>query len=157
MPSVPSKPKRQRAVARVSLRLDRSGGANPDDAAGANINTIVAQYKKHGTLPRVSERNPLYGDFTHSTEIHDIREAVHQAEDRFAELPAEIRTMCDNDWVTFLEKFQIPSEREKLAAAGLQINNNPPEPVTPPSPTATEPTPTPPEPAPTATNPVPNP
>lgn len=152
-------PPRQRAGKRVSLSLDRSGGANPADAPGADINQIVAKYRKHGTLPTVRRGNPLYGDFTLPTDIHSVREAMQAAEDRFGELPAEVRTLAKNDWVTFLELMNEPEGREKLTKAGLTITNTPlnPEPAT--IPITNSPTPTPaPGPTPTPTpEPEPNP
>lgn len=120
----------QRAGPRVALFLDRSGGANPADAAGVNINKIMAVFKKTGTLPNVQLSNPLYGDFTNPEDIHSIREAVHEAEDRFAELPAKVRALCENDWVQFLERFDDPDGQKTLLDAGLTIG--PPPVTTPP-------------------------
>lgn len=137
---------RQRAVPRVALLLDRSGGANSADAAGADINKIVAQFRKNGTLPVVPNNNPLYGDFTFPEDIHSVREAVDQAGDRFQQLPASVRTLCENDWVKFYDLFHTTEGREKLIEAGLQITNTP---------QTTEPTP--PTPTPPATPPTPNP
>lgn len=124
---------RQRAGRRVSLSLDTSGGANRADAAGANINVIVAQYKKTGTLPAVSSRNPLYGDFTFGEDIHEVREAVFEAEQRFNQLPADVRTLCDNDWVQFMDRFDDPHQRQALMDAGLSINSSKTD-LTPPKP-----------------------
>lgn len=112
---------RQRLTPRVSLRLDRSGGANQADAAGTDINSIVAQYKKYGTIPNVPQLNPLFGDFSHPEDIHSMREAVYTAEERFNQLPAAVRTLCDNDWVQFLDRFSDPAAQAELVSAGLQI------------------------------------
>lgn len=128
---------RQRATSRVSLSLDTTGGASSADAKGANINTIVAQYKKHGTLPAVHRSNPLYGDFTFPEDIHEMREAVYAAEDRFSNLPASVRTLCENDWVIFLDLFADPVQRSRLVEAGLQIL----DPTTQTTPTLPEPPP----------------
>ncbi len=135
-----------RAGPRVSLSLDRSGGANPADAAGTNINSLVANFKKTGTMPNVQLQNPLYGDFTFPTDdIHQIREAVHQAEARFMQLPADVRTLAQNDWVEFLTLYNNPESRELLIKAGLIVTNKPPieEPPTtsPAAPETTEGTP----------------
>lgn len=137
--SAPETP--QREFPRVALFLDRSGGANPADAAGVNINKIMAAFRKNGTLPNVANNNPLFGDFTFPEDIHSMREAVHQAEDRFMELPADVRTVCDNDWVEFITKFQTPEGREQLSTAGLNILNTPP---IEPAPISNTPAPTPP-------------
>lgn len=117
---------KSRPYPRVQLRLDTSGGANQADAKGTNINSLIAQYKRNGTFPAVHQHNPLWGDFTFPEDIHSIREAVHQAEDRFMELPADVRTVCNNDWVEFLERFKSENGRATLEEAGLIITENPP-------------------------------
>lgn len=152
-------PKRKRAVPRVAQYLNTDGGANPADSKGVNINTLVAQYKKTGTLPNVGLANPLYGDFTFPDDIHSMREAVYAAEERFNQLPADVRSAADNDWVRFVEMFNDPAEQALLETAGLQItdkpvipNNSPPpesSPSAPPDPdpipaTPSEPPPEPP-------------
>lgn len=112
-----------RATPRVSLTLDRSGGANPTDAIGNDLVDIVARYRKTGELPHVKAHNPLYGDFTFTGDLHDIREAIENAEDNFMDLPSKIRTLADNDWVTFLEMFHDPTQQKILEEAGLQITD----------------------------------
>ena len=116
---------RERAGPRVSLSLDTSRGASTADAKGADINLIVAQYKKSGTLPRVAMSNPLYGDFTFPEDLHLMREAVERAEDRFMDLPADVRAAADNDWVEFMRMFDDPSRRPVLEAAGLILDSSP--------------------------------
>lgn len=146
--------KRAKAPRRVSLSLNTDGGANPADAKGTDINQIVAQYKKTGTLPKVASLNPLYGDFTFSEDIHEMREAVYHAEQRFEQLPADVRSLADNDWVRFIEMFNDPAERASLETAGLQIQpipNNSPPPVAPPPSEPPDPDPIPP----TASSPPP--
>jgi len=118
-------PKRKRATKRISLKLDTSRGANQSDAPAADINTIVAQYKKHGTIPNVGLKNPLYGDFTFPENLTDIREAIYVAEDRFNELPADVRTAAKNDMGEFLEMFNDPDRQKLLEDAGLIISENP--------------------------------
>lgn len=106
---------------RAGLALDKSKGANQADTPGTDINTIIAQYKRHGTMPAVTLKNPLYGDFTGPKTIHEQREAVHDAEDRFMELPADVRSLCNNDWVEFLTQIEDPKNHAALEKAGLQI------------------------------------
>lgn len=143
---MPKKPGHERRSS--ALTLDTNGGANSADADGVNINKIMAKFKKHGTLPRVNTQNPLYGDFTFPEDIHSVREAVHQAEDRFMDLPADVRSVCENDWVNFYELFSTPEGRETLTEAGLQIGTTPIEPQPTPTPPEPDPEPTPPDPEP---------
>lgn len=110
---------RQRPSA--GLSLDTSGGANPTDAPGLEINSIIAQFKKHGTLPNVQLKNPLYGDFTFPEDIHSVRAACEGAEDRFLDLPSAVRTAAGNDWVRFIEMIGSEETRQDLIDAGLQI------------------------------------
>ncbi len=142
---------------RVALALDTSGGANPADADGTDINKIMAKFKKTGTLPNVAQKNPLYGDFTFPEDIHSVREAVERAEDRFMDLPADVRSVCKNDWVQFYELFKTTEGQEILTEAGLEINDSTittsPETSETPDPTETETTVE----TPTEPNPIPNP
>lgn len=132
----------RRSTPRVSLSLDRSGGANPDDAAGADINLIVAHFKKHGVMPAVATQNPLYGDFTFGDDLHEMRTAMFEAEVRFNNLPSQVRTAADNDWGTFVDMFDDPIQQQTLIDAGLIVSDNPENPQektfsTPPSPAPT--------------------
>ncbi len=134
----------QRATPRVGLSLDRSGGANPDDAAAADINTIVAHYKKHGVMPAVALQNPLYGDFTFGDDLHEMRNAMFEAENRFNQLPSAVRAAANNDWAQFVDLFDTEDGQQTLIDAGLIISENPENPQppsfsTPPSPDTLQP------------------
>lgn len=119
-----------RPVERVSLSLDRSGGADPSQAAASDISTIVAQYKKNGTMPAVTLRTPLYGDFRGPEDLHEMREKVFDAQDRFLEFPAEVRDLCNNDMVQFLQLMETEEGQAELINAGLEIIETPSEPTT---------------------------
>lgn len=133
---------------RVALALKTNGGANQADHS--DLNVLVAQYRKTGTFPAVAKANPLYGDFTFPSEIHEMREAVEGAMERFDQLPSDVRTLAENDWVQFIDMYNDPLQREALESAGLIVTDNPP-PVPNNSPPP-EPSPTPPE-TPPATDP----
>ena len=128
-----ARPSRGRAAPRLALSLDRSGGANQADRALSNISTPVAQYNAHGTMPHVAAQNPLYDDFSeYPQDPHEMRELVHQAEERFHALPSAVRSVANNDWTQFLDLFNDPAGRQSLQAAGLIVGN--PDLQTPPSP-----------------------
>lgn len=130
-------PRRTTQPKRRQTNLDQSKGANPDDAPGTDINKIVAQYRRNGTMPAVAQLRPLYGDFTGPADLHNAQIQIQLAEDRFRELPADIRTAADNDPVRFLEMFENPDQRALLESAGLIIS--PPTPL-PENPTLGSPT-----------------
>lgn len=114
---------RQRSTPRVGLSLDQSGGANQADGPATDINSIVAQYRKSGTLPNVAKQNPLYGDFTFGNDLHEIRTAMFEAEDRFMDLPASVREASEHDWVQFLALFDTEDGQKTLTDAGLIIKD----------------------------------
>jgi len=57
-----------------------------------------------------------------------MREAVFQAEDRFNRLPADVRTLCDNDWVQFMDRFDDPEARQGMVDVGLLVQDMEPTP-----------------------------
>ncbi len=120
---------------RQAVYLNTDNGANQEDKIGADINVIIGQYKRHGTLPAVQLKNPLYGDFTAPTDLMEQREQMHQAEDRFNELPAQVRSAANNDWVQFLQMFHDPDHRAMLETHGLVIVDEAPTPDPAPEPT----------------------
>lgn len=121
--SLPAPP--ERVGRRVTHPASIGPGANQNDTQDMNV--LIAQYKKHGTMPNVPVKNPLYGDFTFPDDIHEVREATIIAEERFGELPADVRTAAKNDWIEFLEMFDDPDRQKTLIDAGLEINSAPSE------------------------------
>jgi len=117
------------------------GGARQEERNSADINRIVAQYQRSGTMPAVARSNPLYGDFTLvGDDLMEITEMFANAEDRFFELPSQVRAAADNDWRRFLQLYDSPEGLETLRAAGLEVVDDqvvaeppPAEPVDPPA------------------------
>lgn len=108
--------------------LNTDGGTNPDDAKGTNLNTLVAQYRKNGTMPNVYVQQPLApSDLVEPRSLHEAIEQSQAAFDRFNELPADVRTAAENDPVRFLEMFNDPTQRDLLESAGLITINTPPD------------------------------
>lgn len=101
------------------------GGASPDDSHATDVNALVAQYRKNGTLPTVYVGTPLYGDFTGPTDLQEQMERVYAAEDRFNQLPAAVRKASDNDPVKFLALLETPDGVATLKAAGLILSDDP--------------------------------
>lgn len=88
------------------------------EAAHTDINVIMAQYARNGTLPV----NVLQGRFEDVSAMVDYREAletVRQADEAFMELDAKVRSRFDNDPATFLEFFNTPGNEAELRDMGL--------------------------------------
>lgn len=80
------------------------------DAKAANINNIVARYRKSGELPIVN-RAPMFGDLS----MPDYKEAMDimaQATQSFAALPAALRAEFNNDPSLLLEALDNASDPE---------------------------------------------
>lgn len=93
-------------------------GARQSEAAETDINRIVAQFMKSGTLP------PGYaeGVFADVSEIGDYRAAlgrVRLAEVEFMKLPPKVRLRFENDPLTFVEFAVNPANRSEMEAMGL--------------------------------------
>ena len=125
---------RRRAGRRVALELPTDGGANQADRDGADLNNIMAQYLRDGTLTHVSRSQPLYGDFSGPQDLQSQMETVEAAQEHFDSLPAEVRALADNDPCKFVAMAEDSSTAALLEAAGLVFVDDEPIAQPPPSP-----------------------
>lgn len=117
------------------------GGARQEDRLTADINTIVAQYQRSGTMPAVARSSPLYGDFSEiGDDLQSLTEMFDAAADRFGELPSGVRSAASNDYRTFLSMYDDRDGRQVLLDAGLVIVDAEPT-AAPSSPPPTSPAP----------------
>jgi len=86
-----------------------------------DINLIVKRHASDGLLAHLNPRLPKYGDFSASIELRDAMELVTEAQKGFAQIPAEVRAMCNNDPALFLNMVNDPNHIEALAEAGLPM------------------------------------
>lgn len=89
-----------------------------------DINEIVRRFGLTGQLPD-NYRAPVSGDFTGISDFKTAMDAVRAAQDRFMEMPAELRARFDNDpqkLIGFLD-----DEKNREEAIKLGILNKPPE------------------------------
>ena len=117
-------PRSTRAVERRGVSLPTDNTVDQAGAKAANINNLMAQYLKNGTMPAVAQHDGLYGDFSSSRDLHDQYEAVQAAQDRFDLLPASVRKTCDHSPVKFLELTESDEGVRQLMDAGLTILDN---------------------------------
>lgn len=86
-------------------------------ANGANINTIMAKYRKTGIIPQFA--GAAYGDFTGVTDYHMAIELVRQSQRDFEALPANVRRYFDDDPGKLLDFVADDANRAKAIELGL--------------------------------------
>lgn len=106
--------KRIRENTRIDFTADGVGRTKQSFAKEADINNILARYKKTGAISHLAKFEGSYGDAT-SIDLHAAMNTVKNAEDMFGELPAEIRREFDQDPGKFLDFVQNPDNSGKLA------------------------------------------
>lgn len=84
-----------------------------------DINLIVAKYAKSGIMGNWRTDQPMYGDFSSSTDFHDSFARIQQAEDSFMQLPANIRTRFENDPGKLIDFLSDVKNRDEAIALGL--------------------------------------
>lgn len=105
---------------RVSVRKsDLPSRTKQADAKSADINFIVARYKKTGELP-VSKRAPLFEDIS-TIDFKESMDLLTRAEQSFGQLPAATRAAYNNDPMALLADLddRSPEAHRRLFAAGM--------------------------------------
>ncbi len=127
-----------------STSMNSDGGAKQSDRESSNINTIIANYVATGVLGRVSEQQPLFGDFSGPTDLQTQLHRVQDAQAAFSALPAAVRKAAKNDPVQFLALFETEDGRTLLTEHGLVVVDQADSPSMPPEPPPETPPETPP-------------
>lgn len=87
-------------------------------AEDADINVIVKRFGLTGELP-ATYRAPMTGDFTGISDFHSAMNAVREAEERFLQVPAEVRARFDHDPQKLMEFLDDAGNREEAIKLGL--------------------------------------
>lgn len=116
------------------------GRTHQSEAAAADINNILRNWRKTGTFSSYKAGTPWYGDFTNATDYLDATLKIGQAKEAFFKLPSAVRSACDNNPATFLQKINDTDSLAALEALGLPVEHpsTPPTPSAPPPPVAAE-------------------
>lgn len=125
---MPDKPRYERRRTRKTFQGETK--TDPSGAQNLKIEKMLGEYRANGTMPRVSVRKPLYGDFSNARDLHDQQIAFQEAEAHFGLLPAAVRKAADNDMIRYVEMIEAESDEGRilLHQAGLQIEGwEPPE------------------------------
>jgi len=88
-------------------------------AQEADVRNIIKQYDKTGLIANVQKGVAQYGDYSEVNEYREALDLVNDANGMFAELPAELRQMFQNNAGTFLE-FATNPENENKMMLGLK-------------------------------------
>ena len=107
----------------------------------ADINLLVAKWRRSGEGPPPRKEAPQYGDFADAQDYKSALDRVIDAQVTFESLPSSVRTACENDPGKFLDLVHDPDRRGELVELGLLPEHEPakePEVKTPQAETETE-------------------
>lgn len=98
-------------------------------AAECDINTIMAQYEKHGVISHVNQRQGEYLDLSDVPDLATALGYMNDATAAFMTLSARVRFEFDNDPVKFVKFAENGANLEKMREWGLApAAQAPPEP-----------------------------
>lgn len=86
----------------------------------ADVRNIIKQYDKTGLIANVQKGVAQYGDYSEVNEYREALDLVNEANATFADLPAELREMFQNNAGTFLEFATNPENNDKMIELGLK-------------------------------------
>lgn len=89
-------------------------------AQDADVRNIIKQYDKTGLIANVQKGVAQYGDYSEVNEYREALDLVNDANEMFADLPAELREMFQNNAGTFLEFATNPENNSKMIELGLK-------------------------------------
>lgn len=92
-----------------------------------DIDRILKKYRATGVIDHVKRGVPQYGDFSNIPDYQNAIHAVRLADEKFMDLPADIRKRFDNDPGKFLMFVQDPKNLDELRDMGLANKKEPVE------------------------------
>lgn len=93
---------------------------NQSMAEDADINVMVRRFGLTGTMPQ-GLIPPTYGDFVGITDFRSALHAIKDAEERFMQMPAEVRRRFDNDPQEFVAFASDSGNVDELVKMGLAV------------------------------------
>lgn len=101
-----------------SLAFDKPSMTDRSFKDECDINKIVERCMRVG-WPE-DPGTAQYGDFANMPgTLQEAYDLFHDAEEKFAALPSDLRKVFDNDPAQFLMSFQDPAKKDLLVAHGL--------------------------------------
>ncbi len=84
-----------------------------------DINLIMKQWEKTGSIEHVNQHQGSYGDFTGAVDYATALTRVSDAQDAFDDLPSEIRKRMGNSPGVLLDFLSDPDNLEEAVELGL--------------------------------------
>lgn len=109
---------------RVSLDVSKPVLTDQSSKNMSDINNIMLQYQKTGLLPVQQEKVAQYIDNTLAMPLEQAHELIRDARTMFAELPAPIRKLMDNDPTNLVSFLNDSDNKEILIKHGVIEEKN---------------------------------
>ncbi len=104
--------------ARVQLVCEGDGRTRQSMTKECDINVIMAQYLKTGSISHFARHSPRY-DFADSVTFHDAMNVVMEGDRMFADLPSKLRARFKEPG-DFLDFVQDEDNAEEMIELGLR-------------------------------------
>jgi len=119
--------KRANGSRRVSFITDAGSVVEGHHKNDVDINNVMKKYRLTGFLES-NAKEAQYGDFSNSTDFHDMKNRIIEAESDFSKLPSHLRTRFNNDpgqLLSFLDDPQNLSEAQELGLCPKPVPDTP--------------------------------
>lgn len=102
-----------------------------------DLNCIVKRYGiTDGAIPPAPADPRYYGDFSDAVDFREAMDRINEAQQRFSELPADLRSRFHNDPVLLHDWVSDPANQEEAVKLKLLTKKETPLPEAPPEPLA---------------------
>lgn len=102
-----------------SVKFEDASLTRQEFAQDADINNIMRKYASGLPPSPAGSRPPLFGDFSNVPDYQTALNKVIDAQERFAELPSQVRRRFDNDPAKLLEFLASEDNRDEAVKLGL--------------------------------------
>lgn len=94
-------------------------GAKQSMRDECDINLIVARFAETGLMTHLADGIPQFMDVSELGDYRSVIEQVRKVDDYFAGLPAEVRSVFDNNPASFMDFLETGASDEDLKKLGL--------------------------------------
>lgn len=104
---------------RMQMVFTQPSKTKPSFRDECNINNIMAQYADTGMVAHMNKHGGSYSEMPSELDYQAGLNAVIQAGEMFADLPAAVRTRFHNDPANFLAFVDKPENHDEMVKMGL--------------------------------------